>query len=49
MNENFLLANQIPHSAAQRRFWNNPANHKKVTIDHWVNSARPLIPFTRGN
>ena len=49
MNENFLLANQIPHSAAQRRFWENPANHKKVTIDHWVNSARPLIPFTRGN
>ena len=49
MNENFLLANQIPHSAAQRRFWANPANHKKVTIDHWVNSARPLIPFTRGN
>jgi hypothetical protein len=49
MNENFLLANQIPHSAAQRRFWSNPKNHKKVSIDHWVNSARPLIPFTRGN
>ena len=49
MNENFLLANQIPHSAAQRRFWSNPANHKKVTIDHWINSARPLIPFTTGN
>ena len=49
MNENFMLVNQLPHSAAQRRFWENPKNHKKVTIDHWVNSARPLIPFTRGN
>jgi hypothetical protein len=50
LNENLLLNNLMPHSAAQRAFWSNKNNHKKVSIDHWANTARTIAaaisPFT---
>ena len=50
LNENLLLHNLMPHSAAQRAFWSNKNNHKKVSIDHWANTARTIAaaisPFT---
>jgi hypothetical protein len=50
LNENLLLNNLMPHSAAQRAFWSNKDNHKKVSIDHWANTARTIAaaisPFT---
>jgi hypothetical protein len=50
LNENLLLHDLMPHSAAQRAFWSNKDNHKKVGIDHWANTARTIAaaisPFT---
>ena len=50
LNENLLLNNLMPHSAAQRAFWSNKDNHKKVSIYHWANTARTIAaaisPFT---
>ena len=44
-----LRAQQFPEAAARAKFWNNPINQAKFTVDQWLSSARQFIPFTTGN
>lgn len=44
--ENILLQQKLPQAQAVAKFWSNPINQKKFTIDQWLSSARQFIPFT---
>jgi len=37
--QNVLLSTAMPHAFAMEKFWKNPINQKKLTVDQWLNSA----------
>ena len=37
--QNVLLSTAMPHAFAMEKFWQNPINQKKLTVDQWLNSV----------
>ena len=50
MNKNQMIRDMLPHSALSAKFWRDPNNIRKVSIDQWVQTFRAIAagvsPFT---
>ena len=37
--QNILLSTTMPHAFAMEKFWKNPINQSKLTLDQWLSTA----------